>query len=197
LSKEAEATGKGKIVVLVAPSGAGKTTLAHMLLNDFEKLRFSVSATTRPPRKNERDGVDYHFLKPEAFEQAIQQGNFIEWEEFYGGKRYGTLKSEVDKQLDLGYFVLLDVEVNGAMNVKRLYDENCLSVFIKPPSMEILEQRLKNRRTEDQRSLQLRLERAKKEITFADKFDKVIINDDLERAYSELKEAVSDFMQST
>ncbi len=168
-----------------------------MLLRDFDKLRFSVSATTRPPRKTETHGKDYHFLSYEEFQDSIDRGDFIEWEEFYGGKRYGTLKSEVDKQLDLGYFILLDIEVKGAMSVKELYSENCLSVFIKPPSMEVLEQRLRDRKTEDSDSLQLRLERAQKEITFADQFDLVIVNDELERAYSELRKAVSDFMQST
>ena len=183
--------------MLVAPSGAGKTTLAHMLLDEFDELTFSVSATTRLPRQGETDGKDYHFLSADEFQKAIDRGDFIEWEEFYGGKRYGTLQSEVDKQLDLGYFILLDIEVNGALNVKRLYKDTCLSVFIKPPSIEILEQRLRNRKTEDQASLQLRLERAQKEITFADQFDLVIVNDNLKDAYLELKHAVTNFMQST
>lgn len=185
---------KGKVIILVAPSGSGKTTLARMLFEDFENLKFSVSATTRPPRKGEKDGIHYHFLSDEEFDQKINSGDFLEWEEFYGGKKYGTLRSEVDKKLNLGYFVLLDIEVKGAVNVKEIYGDECLSIFIKPPSIEILKQRLTDRGTEDDETLSLRLERAKEELTYADRFDQVIINDDLEMAYNNVKEAVIKFM---
>lgn len=165
-----------------------------MLFEDFENLKFSVSATTRPPRKGEKDGIHYHFLSDEEFDQKINSGDFLEWEEFYGGKKYGTLRSEVDKKLNLGYFVLLDIEVKGAVNVKEIYGDECLSIFIKPPSIEILKQRLTDRGTEDDETLSLRLERAKEELTYADRFDQVIINDDLEMAYNNVKEAVIKFM---
>lgn len=185
---------KGKIIVLVAPSGAGKTSIGQLLLEEIENLTFSVSATTRPPRKGETDGVDYHFLSPEAFQEAIDSDKFIEWEEFYGGKRYGTLQSEVDKQLNLGYFILLDVEVKGAINVKRLYNNDCLTIFIEPPSLEILKQRLIGRGTENDDSLALRLERAKEELTYAPQFDYIVVNDVLETAYADVKSKVLTFM---
>ncbi len=185
---------KGKVIILVAPSGGGKSTMAKRLFKDFEELKFSVSATTRTPREGELDGVHYHFLTPEEFQDRINENDFLEWEEFYGGKRYGTLRSEVDKKLNLGYFILLDIEVKGAMNIKEIYADNCLSIFIQPPSLEDLEQRLTLRGTETAESLALRLDRAKKELTYADRFDRVIINDDLETAYAQIKEAVANFM---
>lgn len=185
---------KGKVIILVAPSGGGKTTLARRLFKDFENLKFSVSATTRPPREGEEDGKHYYFLSEADFDKKIKEKAFLEWEEFYGGKKYGTLRSEVDKKLNSGYFVLLDIEVKGAINVKQIYGSECLSLFIKPPSIEILKQRLVDRGTEDNETLSLRLERAKEELTYADQFDQVIINDDLEVAYTEVNNAVSEFM---
>ncbi len=187
---------KGKIIILVSPSGGGKSTLARRLFNDFDTLSFSVSATTRNPREGEQNGIHYHFLSPDDFNSKIDTGDFLEWEEFYGGKRYGTLRSEVDKKLNSGYFVLLDIEVKGALNVKRVYGEESLSIFIKPPSFDVLRQRLIERGTESEESLVLRLERAIKELDYADQFDRIIVNDDLDTAYRELKEAVSQFMNS-
>jgi guanylate kinase len=185
---------KGKVIILVAPSGGGKTTIAKRLFQDFEELKFSVSATTRPPRADEEHGKHYYFLTDRDFEQKIESGEFLEWEEFYGGKKYGTLRSEVDKKLKSGYFVLLDIEVKGAVNVKQIYGDECLSLFIQPPSIETLKQRLIDRGTEDNETLALRLQRAKEELTYADQFDQIIINDDLETAYKEVKEAVIKFM---
>jgi len=189
-------TKKGKVIVLVAPSGAGKTSIAKKLISELDNIKFSVSATTRPPRDYEADGLDYHFLSEEEFLKAVEEGSFLEWEEFYGGKKYGTLRSAVDKQLESGYFTLLDIEVNGALNVKKIFGDQCLSLFIKPPSLEVLKQRLQNRDTESKESLSLRIERAKKELTYADRFDRIIINDDFETAYQQVKQAVIEFMNS-
>jgi len=185
---------KGKVILLVAPSGAGKTTLARRLLNDFPNLKFSVSATTRTPRSHETDGRDYYFLSSKQFDEAVANNEFLEWEEFYGGKRYGTLYSEVENELKKGYFVLFDIEVKGALNVKARYGDDALSVFIKPPSDKALVERLRNRGTETDESLQLRLDRARMELSFADRFDSVIINDDLEHCYRELQRLVASFM---
>lgn len=168
--------------------------MAKRLLNDFEKLRFSVSATTREPRPNEVDGKEYHFITREHFKDKIKKGDFLEWEEFYNGIRYGTLRSDVEFQLNKGYFILLDIDVLGALNIKEIYGDEALSLFLAPPSMEVLKERLKNRGTESDDSLKTRLERAEKEIEYADRFDLVIINDNLETAYKKIKEAVKNFM---
>lgn len=187
---------KGKVIILVAPSGSGKTTMARKLFEEFENLKFSVSATTRPPREGEEHGIDYYFLSDEDFRKKIEEGDFLEWEEFYGGKKYGTLRSEVDKKINSGYFILLDVEVKGAVNVKDIYGDQCLSIFIKPPSMQALKDRLLNRGTEDDETLRLRLDRAKEELSYADRFDHVVINDELDTAYEEIREQVSEFMNN-
>ncbi len=187
---------KGKIIILAAPSGAGKSTLANLLFEDFEKLKFSVSATTRSPRNGEENGVHYHFLSTDEFQQKIDENDFLEWEEFYNGTRYGTLRSEVDKKLKTGYFILLDVDVKGAVNVKQLYGEDCLCLFIQPPSISVLKQRLEARGTESDETLALRLDRANEELEYADQFDHVIINDELDVAYSQIKEIVTKFMNS-
>ena len=187
---------KGKLIILVAPSGSGKTTIAKRLFEDFDRLKFSVSATTRKPREGEEHGKHYFYLTPEEFQKKINQNDFLEWEEFYGGQRYGTLQSEVDKKLKSGYFVLLDVEVKGAVNINELYGEECLSIFIKPLSINTLKQRLIDRGTENEETLNLRIERAQEELTYADRFDRIIINDDLETAYAQVKEVVTEFMNS-
>lgn len=185
------------MIILAAPSGGGKSTMAKRLLNDFSEIKFSVSATTRQPRKGETDGVDYHYLTRTQFLEKVEQGRFLEWEEFYNGTMYGTLKADVESQLNKGYFVMLDVDVLGALNVKKMYGDEALSIFISPPSLKVLEKRLRNRGTESEKSLDLRLERARKELNYADRFDLNIINDKVEPTYSEIKSAVQSFITNS
>lgn len=168
--------------------------MAKKLLSEFSIIKFSVSATTRPPRKGEVDGKDYHFLSKGEFKKRVEKNQFLEWEEFYNGTMYGTLKADVESELDKGYFVMLDVDVLGALNVKQQFDEKALSIFIKPPTLDILEQRLRNRGTETEKTLSVRLQRAEKEIQYADRFDHVVINDKIETAYLEIKDAVQQFI---
>ncbi|MEX0779469.1 MAG: guanylate kinase [Balneolales bacterium] len=189
-------TQKGKVIVLVAPSGAGKTSLSQRLVKHFPTISFSVSATTRQPRSYEKKGVDYYFISQEQFQEGIDTDQFLEWEEFYGGTRYGTPISEVEKNYNSGYITLLDIEVHGALNVKNIYGDDCLSVFIKPPSLEVLKERLEKRGTENEHSLKLRLERAKHELELEQKFDKVIVNDDFDQAYKELEQLVNQFIHT-
>lgn len=191
-----EGTLKGKIVILVAPSGAGKSTMAEKLLNDFESIRFSVSATTRSPRKGEVHGRDYYFLSDEEFQQKINAGKFLEWEEFYNGRKYGTLKPDVDQLRNKGFTVLIDVEVLGATNIKKIYGNQALAIFLKPPTLETLKQRLMARGTETEESIKLRLDRAQEEMKYEDRFDLTIVNDDLETAYRELRNKVSKFIEN-
>lgn len=186
--------GEGKLIILVAPSGSGKTTIARKLLDDFSKVRFSVSATTRPPREGEVDGKDYHFLTKAEFNRKIEENEFLEWEEFYNGSRYGTLRSEVDKLIESGYLPLLDIEVKGALNVKRQYGAGSVAIFIRPPSVEELKRRLINRGSEDNASLETRLERAEKELRYANEFDFVVINDELDTAYKQVTTIVESFI---
>src|SRR5690606_289923 len=182
-----------RIVTLTAPSGSGKTTLARRVLAAFPQMRFSVSATTRLPRPYEQDGVHYHFLSPEAFEQSVAAGALLEYEEVYPGRFYGTLVDEVTRATRETP-VLLDLEVHGAHNVKRLFGDDALVVFIRPPSLEALRERLQRRGTEDQEMLRTRLERAAYELTFVDQFDAVVINDDLETAAEETLWHVANFL---
>lgn len=184
---------EGKLIIVVAPSGSGKTTIARMLLEEVDKVRFSVSATTRPARPGEKHGVDYFFLSEEEFDRKIDEGDFLEWE-FYNDRRYGTLRSEVDKLMEKGYFPLLDVEVKGALNVKSMYGDRSLAVFIQPPSLEELERRLVKRGTEDERTLASRLNLAKKEMQYANRFDYIVVNDELEEAFRQVKQIVELFI---
>lgn len=170
--------------------------MARRLLNDFDKLKFSVSATTREPRKGETDGHHYHFISEKEFRQKIENNAFLEWEEFYNGTMYGTLKQAVENELKKGYFILLDIDVLGAVNVKKMYGSRALSLFLAPPSLQVLQERLINRGTETAESLETRLQRAKKELSYTGEFDEIIINDDLEEAYSQLKDIVSTFINT-
>lgn len=176
-----------RFLVLTAPSGAGKTTIAHRLMKEVPGLRFSVSATTRPPRTGERHGRDYLFLTPNEFEQRVADGDFVEHEEVYPGRFYGTLRDEIERiaSSDEVRAAMLDVDVKGALNVKRLYGDRALTMFIEPPSLEALAERLRKRGTESEERIRIRLERAEMEIEMADRFDVVIVNNDLEDAVAE------------
>lgn len=182
-----------KMMVFTAPSGSGKTTIVRHLLKRFDRLAFSVSATTRDKRDHETDGKDYYFLSVESFREKIARGLFVEWEEVYPGRYYGTLKSEVDRIWEEGKFVLFDVDVLGASNIKRIYGEKCLAVFVKPPSVEILINRLKARNTETPETLEIRKARFLKELQYEPNFDVILINDQLENALEEAEELVRNF----
>lgn len=176
---------QGKILIFTAPSGAGKTTIVRHLLTYFPDLAFSVSATTRKQRPNEKDGKDYYFLSQEDFQQKIAQGDFVEWEEVYPGGFYGTLHSEISRLWALGKTIVFDIEVKGATNLKKFYPEDSLAVFVQPPSKEVLFQRLRDRSTEDADSLAARIKRAGEELEYAHSFDRIILNDDLGQALAE------------
>lgn len=184
----------GKMFVFTAPSGAGKTTIVRHLLSHFDFLDFSVSATTRDKRPHEEHGVDYYFLSPEEFREKVENDEFIEWEEVYEDQYYGTLKSEVDRLWNLEKHIVFDIEVIGATNIKELYGEDCLATFVKPPSLEILIERLTNRKTESAKSLKKRIARVKREMKYEKTFDKVLVNDLLEVALKEAEFIVEDFL---
>ncbi|MEO9532468.1 MAG: guanylate kinase [Crocinitomicaceae bacterium] len=184
----------GKCLIFSAPSGAGKTTLVHYLLRQIEALEFSVSATSRPPRGREEDGIDYHFLSVEDFKNKIATDAFIEWEEVYKDNFYGTLKTEVQRAWRQGKTVVFDVDAEGGINLKKIFGKNALSIFIKPPSLFVLEQRLRDRRTENEESIQKRLGKAQGELDKAVHFDYVLLNDNLEKACHEAQELVTNFI---
>ena len=185
---------QGKLVIVTAPSGAGKTTIVKHLLAQENRLSFSVSATTRPIRANEIDGRDYYFLTEAAFRQKIEENAFLEWEEVYPGKLYGTLKSEVERIWNSGKHIIFDVDVKGALSLKNKYPEHTISIFIEPPSLPILIDRLTKRNTETPATLATRIERVKYELTFAGSFDHIIINDNLELAQSQAFDLVHNFL---
>jgi guanylate kinase len=185
---------ENKIIVITAPSGAGKTSITHYLLKTFPQLVFSVSAATRPARSNEADGKDYYFISPEEFRQKIDHKEFAEWEMVYEGKYYGTLKSELQRAWDLKKIPLLDIDVQGALRIKRKYPESSLTIFIEPPSVEELKKRLLSRGTESEASLQARINKATEELSYQDKFDRHIVNDDLRKACQEAEEIVKEFI---
>lgn len=172
-----------KLIVFSAPSGSGKTTIVRHLLDQSKlPLAFSISATTRAPRGNEKNGVDYYFLSKEEFEQKIHEGAFLEYEEVYPGLFYGTLKSEIERLWASGKAVLFDIDVMGGLTIKKTYPEKTLTVFVKPPSVEALEQRLRNRNTDSEETLRVRLAKSASELEKASAFDKILINDQLEDA---------------
>ena len=192
-----EVASKGKLIIFSAPSGSGKSTIVQYLMKEHPELRlvFSVSCTSRAPRGTERNGIDYFFLSPDEFRQKISKGEFLEYEEVYQDKFYGTLKSQVDSQANRGENVVFDVDVKGGCNIKKYYGNRALSVFIQPPSVEELRCRLLGRATDAPEVIEQRLSKAAYELTFADRFDKVIVNDDLAVAKAEAYQIVSDFLK--
>ena len=186
-----------KIIIITAPSGAGKTSITKHLLKTFpDKLAFSISAATRQKRDHEKDGVDYYFMSVDDFKEKIQHNAFVEWEMVYEGKYYGTLKLEIHRIWKEGKVPLLDIDVQGAVHVKQEHREQSLSIFIDPPSVDELKKRLSGRGTETPESLATRLNKATYELSFKDHFDKVIVNDDLEKACKEAVDIISDFIAS-
>ncbi|HEY6900677.1 MAG TPA: guanylate kinase [Puia sp.] len=180
-----------KIIIITAPSGAGKSSITHYLLNKYpKKLAFSISAATRSPRSYEENGVDYYFLSMDTFKQKIQHNEFVEWEMVYEGKYYGTLKSELERIWQAGKTPLLDIEVKGAIHIREQYPESTLSLFIEPPSIDVLRERLEKRGTETVESLLARVNKASYEISFKHHFDQIIVNDDLNKACREAEEAI-------
>jgi guanylate kinase len=185
-----------KILIITAPSGAGKTSITHHLMKTFPKLAFSVSATTRESRENENEGVDYYFMNIETFKHKIQQHEFAEWEMVYEGKYYGTLKSELKRIWALDKVPVLDIDVKGAIHVQQQYPENTLSIFVEPPSVDELKIRLQARGTETEDTLRARVNKAAYEISFKDQFDEVIVNAELEVACEQASKLVADFLAS-
>lgn len=191
----------GKAILFSAPSGCGKTTIIKELMSsvrserfDPSNLMFSISATTRTPREGERDGVDYYYLDRDEFMRRVEAGDFLEWEEVYQGTCYGTLKSEARRIWEVGGVIVFDVDVNGGRNIKRYFGDDALSIFVMPPSMEVLEQRLRNRGTDSEESIRKRLARSAKELEEAPQFDVTIVNDDLQRAVKETREKIEKFL---
>ena len=184
----------GKLIIFSAPSGSGKSTIINYLLQQSLRLRFSISATSRAPRGTEQNGVEYYFLTPAEFKARIAKGDFLEYEEVYTDKFYGTLKSEVERILNEGDNVIFDVDVVGGCNIKRFYGDKALSVFIQPPSIEELRKRLVGRGTDTPEVIESRIAKAEYELSFADKFDTVVINDDLETAKATALQVIQAFL---
>jgi guanylate kinase len=184
----------GKSIIISAPSGAGKTSIVRYLLVHEPRLAFSVSATSRPPRQGETDGVDYQFITDQEFRKRIAAGDFLEWEEVYAGRYYGTLRANVEALWQAGRVVIFDLDVVGGSRLKQLFGESALAIFVQPPSMEALEERLRSRSTETPETLRARVEKALVELTFAERFDHIVINDRLEDACSEALHLVRQFI---
>lgn len=188
---------RGKLLIFSAPSGSGKSTIVGWLMREHPELRlaFSVSATTRAPRGTERNGVEYLFLSEDEFRQKIAANEFLEYEEVYPGRFYGTLKSQVETQTDRGENVVFDVDVKGGCNIKQHYGDRALSIFVQPPSIDELRRRLVGRATDAPEVIEQRLAKASYELTFADKFDHIVVNDDLTTAEAETLRLVEDFLK--
>lgn len=185
---------RGKLVIVAGPSGSGKTTIVRHLLGVFPRLAFSISATSRAKRAGETDGEDYYFLTAEQFKEKIETGDFLEWEEVYPGSYYGTFRSEVERLWQAGRDVIFDIDVKGAMNLKKHYPKQSITIFIQPPSLETLEQRLQKRKTETPEFFQQRIQKATEELAYSKQFDKVIQNIELEKAFKEAEGVVGEFL---
>jgi guanylate kinase len=184
-----------KAIIITAPSGSGKTTITNSVLSQLDSLSYSVSATTRKPREGEIDGIDYYYIEPKDFVKKIEQKEFIEWEEVYKDMYYGTLKSEVERIWNLGKAVIFVVDVIGALQLKKYFEDKALSIFIQPPSLKVLEQRLILRGSETEDTLHKRKERFSKEMSYLGEFDKVIINENLVKACNEALSLINDFLE--
>ncbi|MBR9999660.1 MAG: guanylate kinase [Cyclobacteriaceae bacterium] len=185
-----------KAVIISAPSGSGKTTIVKFLLDQIPELQFSISATSRDPRKNESNGKDYYFLSKEDFRERIRNDEFIEWEEVYEGIYYGTLKSEIERIWSLNQYVIFDVDVRGGVNLKNYFTGTGLSIFLMVRNMDELEKRLRGRMTESEKSIRFRLAKARNEMQYKKKFDHIVINDDIEQTRKEISDLVSIFLKS-
>ena len=184
----------GKAILFSAPSGCGKTTIIGKLMQYFDCFDFSISATSRKPRGQERDGHDYYFLSREEFMRRVDKGDFLEWEEVYQGTCYGTRKSEISRIWDAGRVIVFDVDVNGGNNIKRYFGADALSIFVMPPILEVLEQRLRSRGTDSEEAIVKRLGRSAEELKQAPQFDVTIVNDDLQRAVAEARAVIEKFL---
>ena len=188
---------RGSLLIFSAPSGSGKSTIIQWLMNEHPelKLAFSISATSRPPRGTEQNGVEYFFLSPDEFRQKIQNGEFLEYEEVYQDRFYGTLKEQVERQLEAGQNVVFDVDVKGGCNIKEFYGDQAMSLFIQPPSIEELHRRLINRGTDDMEQIEKRVAKAEYELSFAPRFDHIVVNDILEDAEAEALRLINEFLE--
>lgn len=185
-----------KLIIFSAPSGSGKTTIVKHLLEKNPNLGFSISACTRDKRgRTEEHGKDYYFLTPDDFKKRIDNEEFVEWEQVYPGQFYGTLKSEIERVWDSGKHVVFDVDVKGGLNIKKYYDDKALAIFVKCPSMEVLEQRLRARKTDTEESISARLFKVKFEMGFEDKFDVTLVNNDLQEAFQKAQQLIDDFIE--
>ena len=184
-----------KVIIFSAPSGSGKSTIVSHILKLHPEMEFSVSATSRAPRGQERNGIEYHFFTADEFREMIAEDKFVEYEEVYAGSFYGTLKSEVQRIWDKGHVIIFDVDVKGGVNLKKYFGDKALSVFIQAPSVEELRKRLIARGTDSAEAIAKRVAKASEEMTYADKFDYILVNDDLQKAYAEAEKVVDDFLQ--